>query len=117
MPPSTASEPIPRGATPISLLRISATQRDEVADSLAIEEPLEIRLVHTSEGVRQQKTVAITMRTPGQDVELAVGFLFNEGILSHRDEVRAAVHVSPEHGCRAQNRVQVELHDHVTVKL
>ncbi len=117
MHPCAATDSIPRGATAISLLRISATKRDEVVDSLAIEEPLEIRLVHTSGGKQHQRTIAITMRTPGQDVELAIGFLFNEGILSHRDEVRAAAHVRPEHGCRAQNRVQVELHDHVAVKL
>jgi FdhD protein len=54
------------------------------ADYLATEEPLEIRLV--AGGTRQ--TVAITMRTPGADFELAVGFLFAEGILGDRDGVR-----------------------------
>lgn len=44
-------------------------------DLLAVEEPLEIRL--------GDKTVAITMRTPGHDFELAAGFLFTEGILQN----------------------------------
>lgn len=52
-------------------------------DLLATEEPLEIRL---RAGV-QQHTVAITMRTPGDDYELAAGFLYNEGILHSRNEL------------------------------
>jgi formate dehydrogenase assembly factor FdhD len=48
-------------------------------DLLAVEEPLQIRL-----GARD---LAITMRTPGNDEELAVGFLFTEGILLGRDAI------------------------------
>jgi FdhD protein len=48
-------------------------------DSVAVEEPLEIRVSGDS--------VAITMRTPGQDRELAVGFLFSEGILRSVDDL------------------------------
>ncbi|MDQ3898385.1 MAG: formate dehydrogenase accessory sulfurtransferase FdhD [Actinomycetota bacterium] len=54
------------------------------SDYLATEEPLEIRLVVS----RTRHTVAITMRTPGADFELAVGFLFSEGIIGGRDDVR-----------------------------
>jgi FdhD protein len=59
-----------------------ATREGE--DSLATEEPLEIRLL--SGGTRHP--VAVTMRTPGADFELAVGFLFNEGILRTREQLR-----------------------------
>ena len=52
-------------------------------DILATEEPMEILL---RAGDKQQ-TVAITMRTPGNDYELAAGFLYNEGILQRRDEI------------------------------
>ena len=52
-------------------------------DILATEEPMEILL---RAGDKQQ-TVAITMRTPGNDYELAAGFLHNEGILQRRDEI------------------------------
>jgi FdhD protein len=48
-------------------------------DSVAVEEPLEIRV--------SGDTVAITMRTPGQDRELAVGFLFSEGIIRSVDDL------------------------------
>ena len=53
-------------------------------DRLATEEPLEIRL----RAAAQTRTVAITMRTPGADFELAAGFLFNEGVLASLDDLR-----------------------------
>jgi len=53
-------------------------------DTLATEEPLEMRLLY--EGARYP--VAVTMRTPGADFELAAGFLFNEGILRTREQLR-----------------------------
>ena len=53
-------------------------------DSLATEEPMELRLI--SGGARQ--TVAVTMRTPGADFELAAGFLYSEGIVSLPDDIR-----------------------------
>ena len=51
-------------------------------DSIAIEEPLEIRLKSGNE----VRTVAITMRTPGHDYELTTGFLLSEGVLRHRQD-------------------------------
>jgi FdhD protein len=54
------------------------------SDLLATEEPMEVRVV--SGGVR--KTVAVTMRTPGNDFELAAGFLHGEGVVASPDDVR-----------------------------
>ena len=53
------------------------------SDVLATEEPMEIRLVAGD----VKKTVAVTMRTPGKDFELAAGFLYGEGIVSSREDV------------------------------
>lgn len=53
--------------------------REAAQDLVAVEEPLQIRL-----GARD---IAITMRTPGHDRELAAGFLFTEGILQHANQI------------------------------
>jgi FdhD protein len=52
-------------------------------DTLATEEPMEIRLLTGGE----RQTVAITMRTPGADFELAAGFLYGEGIVESTDDI------------------------------
>lgn len=53
-------------------------------DTLAVEEPLEIRVAGAP--------LAVTMRTPGHDVELAAGFLVSEGVIGAADEFRSAIH-------------------------
>jgi FdhD protein len=78
-------------------------------DSLATEEPMEIRVI--SGGKRQ--TVAVTMRTPGADFELAAGFLYGEGIVSSPEDVkRISYCVDPEVDAEQQyNIVNVELRE------
>ena len=50
-------------------------------DSVAIEEPLEIQLGYGPMNARAMKSISVTMRTPGDDFELAVGFLMTEGVV------------------------------------
>ena len=67
-------------------VRVRVVEGDSVRvrpDTLATEEPMEIRLI--SGDVKQ--TVAVTMRTPGADFELAIGFLYGEGIVSSPDDI------------------------------
>ncbi|MFD1467689.1 formate dehydrogenase accessory sulfurtransferase FdhD [Hymenobacter caeli] len=89
----------------------------EVAsDQLAAEEPLEIRLGYEVEGKRTHRTLSVTMRTPGQDEELAAGFLLTEGIIQGKADllgVRPCPDVQkPE---EAGNVVRAELAAHVPV--
>jgi FdhD protein len=59
--------------------RVSGSDREQGRDELAVEEPLEIRV--------DGRALAVTMRTPGEDEELAVGFLAGEGLIGGADEV------------------------------
>jgi FdhD protein len=67
-----------------SVVQIIGTRRRVRRDRVAGEEPLEIRVVGPD---GDPTTVAITMRTPGHDFALAVGFLATEGVIRHPDEV------------------------------
>ena len=73
--------------THIKIKKISPGQLAEADDELAVEEPLSIKLVYR-EGLKSiEKNIAVTMRTPGHDEELAAGFLFTEGILQTRQSI------------------------------
>ncbi len=61
-------------------------------DSLAVEEPLEIRLGFKENGKIKHRAVSITMRTPENDFELAAGFLFTEGILHSKNQIETIKH-------------------------
>lgn len=56
-------------------------------DCLAVEEPLEIRMVWHEDDVRHDEALTITMRTPGEDLELAAGLLFSEGVVRTQEQL------------------------------
>ena len=76
-------------------------------DTLAVEEPLEIRVGFTENGKQTHRAVSITMRTPGNDFELAAGFLFTEGILASENQIASIKHCGkfPNN----QNTVRIDL--------
>jgi len=55
---------------------------EEVYDLVAVEEPMELKLDYDDLGTATEKTISVTMRTPGHDFELAAGFLFTEGVIA-----------------------------------
>ena len=56
-------------------------------DLLVVEEPLEIRVYFGTKENRSSKSLAVTMRTPGNDFELVYGFLFSEGIITSKNDI------------------------------
>lgn len=77
----------------------------EADDVLAVEEPLEISIKKPNE---KQNKVSITMRTPGNDFELALGFLFTEGIIRNYTEIEKVSHTQTLPGVES-NTLLVEL--------
>lgn len=99
--------------TPAKIIRIGPDGREEVPDLVANEEPLEIRLGIGPVEQREQLSISVTMRTQGHDKELALGFLFGEGIISDYNDVSSIEYcqtVKPE---EAENVVRVELRPYV----
>lgn len=94
-----------------SVLQVRAGFPDLKDDVLAAEEPLEIRLVHGPATARQQQAISVTMRTPGHDFELAVGFLFTEGIVRSAADIRKVSYCEGLSG----NAVRVSLKGEVPV--
>lgn len=84
-------------------------------DALAVEEPLEIRLGFFENGKFFHRAVSITMRTPGNDFELAAGFLFTEGILSNKNQISGIKRCGRFPS--SQNTVRIDLRSGVKVNL
>ena len=100
------------------ITRISGATRTSQDDLLAVEEPLEIRLGFEEAGKRVSRSISITMRTPGDDEELATGFLFTESIIGRPGDiafVKSCSTPSPDSG--NHNAIRVELEAGVTVDL
>jgi FdhD protein len=89
------------------VLRLSADGEHRRPDTLAAEEPFEIRV----NGV----ALTVTMRTPGDDVELAHGFLLTEGVIGDREDVLTARYCAStdDEGANTYNLLDITLAPHV----
>lgn len=91
---------VEEGASRITLVqRWAGDSHEQATDYLAVEEPLQIRMAG--------EDVAVTMRTPGHDLELAAGFLFTEGIIAGRHHIDTLAHCPTEDGGPSPNIVNV----------
>ena len=96
----------------------SAKSHVAVEDCVAVEEPLEIRLGYATPGGHTASSLSITMRTPGSDAELAVGFLFSESIISSADDVTNVEHCgTPAPDTGNHNIIRVDLAPRVAVDI
>jgi FdhD protein len=110
--------------TTAAQIDVASSDGRQFADSLAVEEPLEIR-VGFADG--KHRAVSITMRTPGNDGELAAGFLFTEGILKSPGQIKQIRHCGLKIRSGAStldrasalnsNTIRVDLNDGVDVDL
>lgn len=92
----------------VSVKKIAGVEMMEATDQVAVEEPLEIQLAYSSANGYMKKNIAVTMRTPGNDEELAIGFLFTEGIIKNRNAVQQVQCFAAD-----KNRVLVTLEENV----
>lgn len=105
-----------QGVLTVEIRRYEHNRFNEVEDTLAIEEPLEITLCFNEKEEEKAQRISITMRTPGNDPELAVGFLFTEGIIKSAEEVHS---ISFAKGFLGEdpNRLNVKLNKEVTFNM
>ncbi len=90
------------------ITKVNGDDSKESQDIVAAEEPLEIQLEYNEASRRNLKSISVTMRSPGNDLELALGFLFTEGIIIKKSDV-----LNVKFGGIGENVIQVALHDMV----
>jgi len=102
--------------TPVAPTNVDRIERDAVEharDLVAVEEPLQILLEHGPPHAREEAPLAITMRTPGHDEELVIGFLFAEGVMSEISDALSVRHCTRSE--TPHNVVRVVLREECTV--
>ena len=87
----------------VAMTRVTRDARDAADDTIAVEEPLEIVVAWRSGEESRDKNISVTMRTPGDDFDLAAGFLFTEGLVRRGEELESIRHWG------SPNRVRVSL--------
>lgn len=93
----------------IPVARLPVGRDERGSDLVAVEEPLEIRLQFESDGILERRTVSVTMRTPGNDAELAAGFLFTEGIIHHAAQIAEIKHCGAAQPVDETNVIRLRL--------
>jgi FdhD protein len=96
----------------VRIKRIKLSESEIMEDIVAVEEPLEIQLQYGKVDQRIKKPVSVTMRTPGNDAELALGFLYTEGIIKKISEVENVTQ-----NVLDSNKVVVSLKPHIDPEL
>ncbi len=103
----TDALPVRHPVTPVRIVAVRCDHHLDLPDQVATEEPMEIRAAGPGQ---RPAPVAVTMRTPGHDFDLAVGFLFTEGVIGGRADVAAVKYCDlPDDMEQRFNTVTVEL--------
>lgn len=99
----------------VVIQKVEDQEQITTEDFLAVEEPLEIQLNFNKEGKQRQKTISITMRTPGSDFDLAAGFLLTEGIIQSNAQIQKIAYAQARHPKSKENVVIVHLTPQVKI--
>lgn len=100
-----------------NIQQVTASEVYVLEDVLSVEEPLEIRLRYRSGSQLISSNVSVTMRTPGNDEDLALGFLFTEGIINSIGDIKGVSHSDMSCTDKKENIIVVELMDHAVPNL
>jgi len=102
----------------VDINRVDGEKNLAKSDTVAVEEPLEIQLSSLTATGSAARSISITMRTPGDDAELALGFLLTEGIIQSAEQVVAVTrHGEAAADSGLQNIIRVELRPDVEIDL
>ena len=105
--------------TPSEIIKVNDSDVKHVNDMLSVEEPIEIILVHFFNDSWIKKNIAVTKRTPGNDIEMTVGFLFTEGIIQSFNQIKnieESISVEAFNGLTS-NQIKVQLNENVQFDL
>ncbi|WP_433971816.1 formate dehydrogenase accessory sulfurtransferase FdhD [Tunturiibacter lichenicola] len=95
---SELAPPANRSSHEVTIEKVIGHSFRRVQDTLAVEEPLEIQLAHGAIGARSVKSISVTMRTPGDDFDLAAGFLMTEGVVRDSNDIEQIVYAASSIG-------------------
>lgn len=108
----------PESTKQFEIVKFESSKIQTQYDSVIVEEPLELRLVFGPTDNRRTRSLTVTMRTPGHDDELAVGFLTSEAIVSNSTDILDIRQTeSPQNDQTPTNTVEVELAPDVDFEL
>lgn len=98
----------------VAVRRHGCERKREDTDLVTVEEPMEVRLAYDGNDGPTEQSIAVTMRTPGNDFDLALGFLLGEGAINSRNDVADIEFCGPPSPDKGLNNiVKVTLAPHV----
>jgi len=100
------------------IIKFKKNKFEKIDDLISIEEPLEISIKYKNQNEWLTSSISITMRTPGHDEDLVRGFLFNEQIIQHLNEIENIKSIGEKVGqYKIQNKILITLNNSKNIKI
>ena len=100
------------------VFKFKSNNLDNFDDHISIEEPLEIIIKYKDKEIWVEKTISVTMRTPGDDEDLVRGFLFNEKVVEKIDyieKIETSGQTSEQYGLKNKITVTINNSDNIDI--